>query len=100
MRTGAYDVPFFTRAGSTSWLPSGVAADFVGDRTISPPRRIGLPPRWTCSDRRRVSSSTTVADQRAHTTIAGDVHPRVCASGSKVVPTYRPARASCEDALL
>src|SRR5262245_46854227 len=37
MRTGACDVPSFTRVGSTSWLTSGVAADFVGGRNISPP---------------------------------------------------------------
>jgi hypothetical protein len=44
MKTGASDVASFTKAGSASWVASGVAADVFGDCDISPPRRVGLPP--------------------------------------------------------
>src|SRR5271166_6280702 len=54
-------------------------------------------PRWPLCDRHRVSSDGEVVGQRAHTTLGGGVHPRVCASASNVVRTCRPARASRED---
>ena len=44
-----------------------------------------------------MSSDRKAVGQRAHTTLGGDVHPRVCASVSNVVRTRRPARASRED---
>jgi hypothetical protein len=45
----------------------------------------------------RVSPDGEVVGQRAHTTLGGGVHPRVCASASNVVRTCQPARASRED---
>jgi hypothetical protein len=44
MKTGAWDIPSFTKIGSASWVTPVVAADVDGDCDISPPRRVGLPP--------------------------------------------------------